>query len=272
MTRPAIVLRDLVCRYGDIPALDQVSLTVVAGEFVGIVGPNGSGKTTLLRAVMGMVRPVRGTVFLDGAEVRRLSARQIARTVALVPQRPHHGFGFTALEIVLMGRAPHLGALDREGPADLAAARRAMEQTQTWHLRHRPVDELSGGEQQRILLARALTQTPQVLLLDEPTAHLDLHHQVAMMRLVRELHRGGLTVVAALHDLNLASMFCDRLVLLHEGRVVSVGSPEEVLTADRLRSVYGAEVMVCRHPATGRPLVLALVPQGDLPVAENKEW
>jgi len=272
MTGPAVALHDLVCRYGVIPALDGVSLTVPAGEFVGIVGPNGSGKTTLLRAIAGLVRPERGTVFVDGADVRGLSARQIARTVALVPQRPQHGFGFTALEMVLMGRAPYLGALDREGAADLAVARRAMEQTRTWHLRHRPVDDLSGGEQQRILLARALTQTPRVLLLDEPTAHLDIHHQVEMLRLVADGNRSGLTVVAALHDLNLASMFCRRLVLLQEGRVVSAGTPEEVLTADRVRRVYGAEVTVRPHPVTGRPLVIASAPQGDSVAAENTAW
>jgi len=269
MIRHAVVVEDLVCRYGAIPALGGVTLTVSSGDFLGIVGPNGSGKTTLLRAIMGLVSPERGSVRLDGAEVAGISPRQIARRIALVPQRPHHGFGFSAFEIVLMGRTPHLSRLSREGEADLAAVRRAMDQTRTWHLRHRPVDELSGGEQQRVLLARALAQTPQVLLLDEPTAHLDIRHQVEIMAVAADLNAEGLTVVAALHDLNLASMFCRCLVLLHEGRVVAAGTPEEVLTADRLQAVYGAHVEVRLHPATGRPFVIALGGQGDRAAAEN---
>jgi len=258
MARPAVIIEDLVCRYGVIPALGGVSLSVEEGEFLGIVGPNGSGKTTLLRAIIGLVTPERGGVALDGADVSHLGARAIAARVALVPQRPHHGFGFSVFDIVLMGRTPHLARLAREGEEDLAVARQAMERTRTWHLRHRPMDELSGGEQQRVLLARALAQTPQVLLLDEPTAHLDIRHQVEMMALVADLNAGGLTVVAALHDLNLASMFCGRLVLLHEGRLAGIGAAQEVLTAERLRAVYGAEVEVRPHPATGRPLVTIL--------------
>jgi iron complex transport system ATP-binding protein len=190
--------------------------------------------------------------------VSGLTTRQIAARVAAVPQHSHNGFGFTVFDIVLMGRAPHLTPLAREGEADLAVAREAMERTRTWHLRHRRVEELSGGERQRVLLARALAQTPEVLLLDEPTAHLDIRYQVEMMTLIAGLNDAGLTVIAALHDLNLASMFCARLILLDRGRVAGLGSPAEVLTAERVREVYGAEVEVRAHPVTGRPVVTVL--------------
>lgn len=258
MARAAVVIQDVACRYEAIPALEGVSLRIASGEFAGIVGPNGSGKTTLLRAIHALVAPERGTVLLDGADVSGLTARQVAARVAAVPQHSHSGFGFTVFDIVLMGRAPHLAPLAREDDVDLAVAREAMERTRTWHLRHRRVDELSGGERQRVLLARALAQAPEVLLLDEPTAHLDIRYQVEMMTLIAGLNAAGLTVVAALHDLNLASMFCARLVLLDRGRVAGLGAPAEVLTPHRVREVYGAEVEVRPHPITGRPVVTVL--------------
>lgn len=258
MAQAAVVVQDITCSYEAIPALDGVSLEIGRGEFAGVVGPNGSGKTTLLRAINALVAPGRGTVLLGGSDVAGLSARQVAAAVAVVPQQPHNGFGFTAFDIVMMGRAPHLPVLARERPADLAVVREAMERTRTWHLRHRPIDGLSGGERQRVLLARALAQTPEVLLLDEPTAHLDIRYQLEVMDLVARLNADGLTVIAALHDLNLASMYCRRLVLLREGRVAALGTPADVLTPARLYEVYGAAVDVRPHPITGRPVVTVL--------------
>lgn len=254
----AVALRDVACRYDAVPALEGVSLEVAPGEFIGIVGPNGSGKTTLLRAIAGLIGPERGAVLLDGAPVASLTPRQIAARVASVPQRGGDGFGFTVFELVLMGRAPHLAALAPEGRSDLAAAREAMERTRTWHLRHRRADELSGGEHQRVLVARALAQAPRVLLLDEPTAHLDIRHQLEVMSLAAGLNRSGLTVIAALHDLNLAAMFCPHLVLLDRGRVAGSGAPVEILTRERIAAVYGVDVDVRPHPITGRPVVTVL--------------
>ncbi|HXF81358.1 MAG TPA: ABC transporter ATP-binding protein [bacterium] len=268
MSAPAVVLRDVACRYGPVPALERVSLAVERGAFVGLVGPNGSGKTTVLRAIAGLVAPERGTVLLDGQPVAELSARQLATRVAFVPQHADGGFGFTVHEIVLMGRAPHLAPLAREGEADLAQAREAMERTRTWHLRRRRLDELSGGERQRVLLARALAQGGEVLLLDEPTAHLDLRFQLQAMALAAEAQRAGRTVLVALHDLNLAALFCPWLVLLHRGRVVAAGPPAEVLTPARVREVYGVEVEVRLHPATGRP-ALTVLGQGVAEPAEK---
>ncbi len=258
MGQAAVVVQGIACRYDSIPALDGVSLQIPKGEFAGVVGPNGSGKTTLLRVIHSLITPQRGVVWLRGADVAGLTARQVASVVAVVPQQPQHVFGFSVQDIVMMGRFPHIPLFAAESKADVAAVREAMERTRTWSLRARPVDGLSGGERQRVLLARALAQAPEVLLLDEPTAHLDIRYQLEMMELIAGLNAEGLTVIAALHDLNLASMFCRLLVLLHDGGIAAMGTPGEVLTPERLRDVYGAEVEVRTHPVTGRPVVTVL--------------
>ena len=257
----ALDVRGLTVAYGSRVALRDVSLALPEGQLLGLVGPNGSGKTTLIRAVSGVVAPQDGGIRLDGSDALGLSAREMALRVAVVPQNPHLPPAFTALELVLMGRTPHLGLLQGEGQADLEAARRAMLATETWELADRRIGELSGGERQRVLVARALAQETPLLLLDEPTAHLDIGHQAATLRLMARLCRSeGKAVLAAVHDLTLAGQFCHRLVMLHQGRVVAEGSPAEVLTPERLRQVYGASVHVLPHPVTGRPV---LAPDGD---------
>ncbi len=257
----ALDLRGLTVAYGSRVVLRDVSLSLPQGEILGLVGPNGSGKTTLIRAVSGVVAPQAGEVRLDGEDALRLSPRAIALRAAVVPQNPNLPPAFTALELVLMGRTPHLKLLQTEGQSDLEAARRAMLATETWELAGRPIGELSGGERQRVLVARALAQETPLLLLDEPTAHLDVGHQAATLRLMVRLCRSeGKAVLAAVHDLTLAAQFCDRMVMLHKGSVVAEGSPGEVLTPDRLRQVYGAALHVLAHPVTGRPV---LAPDGD---------
>lgn len=239
-----------------IQALDGVSLDVAHGEIVALVGPNGSGKTTLVRALTGVVKPDGGSVRLDGADVGSLSQREIAQRVAVVPQDPALPPAFTALEAVLMGRTPHLRLLQNEGPADIAAAREAMQATATWELASRPLGELSGGERQRVVVARALAQSTPVLLLDEPTAHLDIGHQVAVLGIMRELCRSrGKAVLAVVHDLTLAAQYADRMVMLNGGRVVAEGDAADVLRPDLIREVYGVAVEVLSHPGTGRPVV-----------------
>jgi iron complex transport system ATP-binding protein len=257
----ALEVRGLTVAYGDRAALRDVSLSLRSGELLGLVGPNGSGKTTLIRAVSGVVRPRSGEVRLDGADALRLSPRDVALRAAVVPQNPHLPPAFTALELVLMGRTPHLRLLQGEARSDLEAARRAMLATETWELADRRLGELSGGERQRLLVARALAQETPLLLLDEPTAHLDVGHQAATLRLMARLCRGeGKAVLAAVHDLTLAAQFFRRLVMLHQGRVVAEGSPGAVLTPQRLREVYGTLLHVLSHPVTGRPV---LAPDGD---------
>jgi iron complex transport system ATP-binding protein len=252
----ALDVRGVTVAYGSRVALRDVSLTVPAGQLLGLVGPNGSGKTTLIRAVSGVVSLQAGEVYLGGAHVRCLSPRDVALRAAVVPQNPRLPPAFTAMELVLMGRTPHLKLLESEGHADLHVARSAMSATDTWDLAGRRIGELSGGERQRLLVARALAQGTPLLLLDEPTAHLDVGHQAATLRLMANLCRTeGKAVLAAVHDLTLAAQFCPRLVMLNGGRVVAEGAPSDVLTTERLRQVYDASIHVLSHPVTGLPVL-----------------
>ena len=245
--------------YGDRPALRNVSLEVSPGEVVALVGPNGCGKTTLIKAITKVVPWSSGRVFIGEASVRNLSPRELSRRVAVVPQNPQLPIGYTALEAVLMGRTPHLRFLDQESPEDYRSSQEALERVGAAHLARRHVDELSGGERQNVVLARALAQDAPVLLLDEPTANLDIGHQIKVARLVRNLASGGLAVLAAVHDLILASLYSDRIILMANGEVIISGTPEEVLTAEALRAAYGAEVTVLRG-VIERPLVVPADP------------
>jgi len=247
----------IACAYGAEDALSGVTLRVGPGDFVAVAGPNGSGKSTLVRAMSRVLRPRLGRALLDGRDLYSLPAGESARSVAVVSQESPAEFEFTCEEIVLMGRAPHLARFQSEGERDLALAREAMERTGTWELRGRSILDLSGGERQRVILARAFAQEPRVLLLDEPTAHLDIAFQVQILRLVQSLRREKETaVLATLHDLNLAAAFAERVVLLSRGRIAAAGTPAEVLVERTLREVFGAEVTVRPHPETGRPWVL----------------
>jgi len=241
--------------YHERAALHGVSLRARSGEILALVGPNGAGKSTLLRALDATQPVLHGVVRLDGLDVARMSAAERARRIAVVPQGVRLPEGFSVAEVVLMGRNPHLRTFGRERPHDHQVAHEAMRRAGVLDLAARPVHELSGGEQQRVIIARALAQAPQVLLLDEATAHLDLRHQTAIMTLVRGLARQGLAVVAALHDLNLAALFADRLVLLHGGAVLAEGPPATVLTRELLHAAYGADVVIDAHPRHGTPVV-----------------
>lgn len=254
-------VRDLTLAYGERVALRDVSLSLARGELLGVVGPNASGKSSLIRAITNVVTPQRGEIRLDGSLLSRLSRRELSLRVAVVPQNPTLPEAFTALEVVLMGRTPHLGLLQSERRADWAAVRRALEQTDALELAERRIGELSGGERQRVVVARALAQEAPVLLLDEPTAHLDVGHQATVLELLRRLCRNDgadgcpKAVLAVVHDLTLAAQYCDRLAMLSEGRLVALGSPQEVLSAQVLATVYRTQVSVFPHPVTGRPVV-----------------
>ncbi len=257
----ALRVTQLSAGYDGEPVLHDLTLEVPAGACVGIIGPNGAGKTTLLRAVAGLLAPAAGAVEVGGESVGRLTARQRAQRIALVVQRSPLPFEFRAGEVVLMGRAPHLGTLGIERPRDRRRAAWAMARTHCAALAARPVASLSGGEAQRVLLARALAQEPRLLLLDEPTTHLDIQHQIEVLDLIRSLcAEEGLTVLIVLHDLNLAAQYCDRLLLLHRGRLVADGLPAQVITEAHLAATYGAAVRVHAHPETGRPVVTLPAP------------
>jgi len=247
----------VACAYDGRDVLSDVTLRVAPGEFVAVAGPNGSGKSTLLRAMSRVLRPRLGSALLDGCDLYAIPAAQSARAIGVVPQEAPLDFDFTVEEVVLMGRSPHLGRFQSEGERDRAVVREALERTGLGELRRRSVRELSGGERQRVILARAFAQEPQVLLLDEPTAHLDLAYQAQVLRIAKSLRDEKKTaVLATLHDLNLAAAFADRLVLLSGGKVAAAGTPKEVLVEPVLRAVFGPEVTVRVHPNTGGPLVL----------------
>jgi iron complex transport system ATP-binding protein len=242
--------------------LKDLTFQIRSGEVLGIIGPNGSGKTSLLKLLARVLRPQEGIVRLFWQELAGLSQDSVARTVALVPQESPILFPFTITEMVLMGRFPHhrivrgLSGFGWEGPEDIRLAEEAMQETDVAHLADRLISDVSGGERQRAIIARALTQQPRVLLLDEPTAFLDLHHQLDICRILRRLNEErGLTVVLVSHDLNLASQYCDRLLLLNEGTVYRMGPPADVIRPDVLEAVYRCQVLVDHHPLSGLPRV-----------------
>lgn len=246
--------------------LQAVSVAVETGQFVGLLGPNGSGKSTLLRVLTRVLSPRLGTIHLDGREIARWTPLEIAKRVAFVPQQEPAAFDFTVREVVLMGRYPHHARFRGDTAEDHAIVDRALQECDALALQDRPVTQLSGGEHRRVLLARALAQQTPLLLLDEPTAHLDVTHQaellVTVRRLCREENKGAL---AALHDLNQAAEFCDRLVLVSRGRVIAEGTPEAVMTPDHMRLAYQAEACIGPNPITGRPMLLTLRSMRDDP-------
>lgn len=242
--------------------LDGLTFNVQAGEILGIVGPNGSGKTSLLKLLAKVLRPHDGGMALFGRDLGMMPQVEVARTVAFVPQESPQVFSFTVMETVLMGRYPHhrratwSAGFGWESAEDLSIADQAMQYTDLTHLAGRSVMDLSGGERQRCMIARALAQAPQVLLLDEPTAFLDLQHQMEICAIVRRLKdERGLTVVLVSHDLNLASQYCDRILMLKAGALFRLGTPHDVMDADVLKAVYGCDVLIDRHPDSGVPRV-----------------
>jgi iron complex transport system ATP-binding protein len=251
-----------VAGYGGRPAVSGATVAVGPGEVVGLVGPNGSGKTTLVRVASRALRPSSGTVRIAGRDPYALPARHAARLVAVVPQDLSPVFSFTALEVAMMGRAPHRSPWGAGSAEDWARVRDAMESTGVSHLADRPIDELSGGERRRVVLAQALAQDAPVLILDEPTTHLDIRHVAELLGTLRRLASGeGRAVLAVFHDLNLASSTCDRLVALSGGAVAAEGAPDEIVTEALLRGVYGVEAEVHPSAVTGRPVVSLSLPR-----------
>lgn len=258
-SEPALAVRGLGFAYRGRDVLRDVDLDVRPGTVVGLLGPNGSGKSTLVRVASGVLGGYRGSVRLFGREVRETPARERARRLAVVPQESRFGFPFTALEIVLLGRHPHVGGLAFESATDVDRAREALDRCGASALADRPIQELSSGERQRVVFAKALAQDPECLLLDEPASFLDIRHQVELYDRVRDLAENRrVAVLTVLHDLNLAAEYCDRIVLLREGRVLAAGPTGETFTYANLRDTFGTDVYVDLNDLTGRLLAVPL--------------
>jgi iron complex transport system ATP-binding protein len=253
----AVEVHDLSFSYRNGRVLDGISFVVEAGEVLGVIGPNSAGKTTLLRLLSRVLGPEAGRIRLFGRELGELTARDVARTLAVVPQEFQVAFPFTAQQVVSMGRYPYARGIGFETAEDLRAAGQALEETGTAHLAGKYLDQLSGGEKQRVVIARALAQEPRILLLDEPMVHLDFNNQVEILRLLRRLKaERGLTIILVSHDLNAAAECSDRLLLLKGGKVLTAGRPEEVMRADILESAYGCPIWIGTDPQTGTIRIL----------------
>ncbi len=240
------------------PVLKGLDFSTQPGERIGLIGPNGAGKSTLLKLLIKLLTPDSGHITLNGTPYTAWSQKALARTIAYLPQNPVLADGFSALEVVMMGRYARLGRFESISKKDEQLAWDAMSETESVDFAHRQFNALSGGEQQRVLLARALSQEAQILLLDEPTASLDLHHQLHFFKLLQSIEKTGRTVLLAIHDLNLAARYCNRLILLHQGKLVSDGTPETVLTSKHLLSVYGISAEISRNQQIDRLSVLPL--------------
>jgi len=243
-----------VC-YGARQVLEGVAFSAQPGEMIGICGPNGSGKTTLLRTMSRVIDRSGGRICYAGQDMDTFSFRMLARRVASVPQETAINFDYTVREIVMMGRHPHIGRFSAETPEDRSICERAMRLADVGHLSEMPVNAISGGERQRVLIARALTQGPDILLLDEATSHLDISNQIEILDIIRREMR-EMTTISVFHDINLAACYCDRIVFLNDRTIVAMGTPAEVLTPGTIRSVFGIDVIVSTHPHTGRPYIL----------------
>ncbi len=241
-----IEARQLRASLGGSEILKEIDFEAETGKFTGIIGPNGSGKSTLLRCIYRTLAPDGGAVYLDGRELSRYPVRESAKRIAVVAQHNYYNFDFSVREVVLMGRAPYKRALDRDGPADYRIVEEALERVGMSGFADRSFSTLSGGEQQRIILARALAQQTPCLILDEPTNHLDIKYQLQLLDIVKSL---GCTVISALHDLNLAAMYCDRLYVMKDGRIVASGAPQEILTAGFIREIYEVDAELCTDSA-----------------------
>jgi len=242
--------------YADTPLFRGFDLGVEAGEFFGVIGPNGAGKTTLLRLLAGLLRPWEGKVTMLGHDLAHVPRREVARTLGVVLQESHFTFDYTVEEVVMMGRNPHLGRFEQPGKDDRAKVREALDFVDVAGLASKRITEISSGERQRVVLARALAQEPEILLLDEATSHLDIAHQQSIARILVKLNRQGKTIVLLSHDLNLASLYCTRVLLLDRGTQVACDVPAKVITRELIRKVYGLDPILSVHPETGRPQVL----------------
>lgn len=257
---PLLKVENIFGGYHKEPVIKGISLEIRKGDFIGIIGPNGSGKTTLLRLMSRVLQPQKGNICLEGKDIKAMGLKEFCQSVAFVGQDTAISFSFSVLEIAAMGRIPHLKRLQLETKRDMDIVEKSLSMTDALQLKEKKINELSSGERQRVVIAKALAQEPVLLYLDEPTSHLDIGHQIQVLDLLKKLNRSsGLTIAMVLHDLNLASEYCNRIVLLNDGKVFKEGSPREVLTYQNIEAVYKTVVVVRDNPVSSKPFVL-LVP------------
>lgn len=254
-----IRIKDLNWKYGNTAILENINIDIKRGKFYSIIGPNGSGKTTLLKNILRHLEPKRNTLFIEDLDISSLSYKEIAKKMGCVPQNTLIDYDFSALDIVMMGRTPHLKRFETESEKDLNICREAMIMTDTWRFKDKLIQNLSGGERQRVIVARAIAQKPDILLLDEPISHLDIQHQIELLDTVAYINKkSGTTVIVVLHDLNLAAQYSDEIFLLSDGKVLSYGSPMEVINEDIIKEVYKTKVCIIPHPVSGKPHVIPI--------------
>ncbi len=252
----AITLRNISFGYEQKPLLDNFSLTVKTGEFFGIIGPNGAGKTTILKLMAGFLRPKTGDVLIFDKEITKISRRELAKIIGFVPQENFFAYEFTVFDVVLWGRNPYLGRLANPKPIDYDKTTEALRLTDTLKLKDKSINQISAGERQRVVLARALAQEPKILLLDEATSHLDITHQVQFVKILKKLNATGMTIVFLSHDINLASLICSRILLLDNGTAVALDRPELILKSELIEKVYKLKPYFQNHPITGMPQLI----------------
>lgn len=256
----AITVQGLSFAFEQEKILKDIDLKIDKGKFYSILGPNGSGKTTLIKNICKTLSTKYGSIYVGEKDIKRLGSREMAKEMALVPQNTTVEFDFSALDIVLMGRTPYISRFSRESEEDLNIARNAMEATNTWQFQHKSINSLSGGERQRVIVARAITQATDIILLDEPISSLDIYHQVEILNTLKELNlKKSITIIAVLHDLNLAAAYSDQIIMMHQGRIHSQGEPEKILDKEKVKEVYGIDVHIIKNPVSGKPHVITLI-------------
>lgn len=256
-----ISVEDLSSGYDEEDVIHNIDLFLEDGEFLGVIGPNGSGKSTLLKTIAGNLKISSGIVTVDDLDVSKVSPKDLARVIGVVPQETAISFDYSVFDIVIMGRYAYIGRFSHESAEDVEIVKTAMEKCNLTHLAERSVNEISGGERQRVVIARALAQQPRMLLLDEATSHLDINHQMEILNLIRDLP--GVTKIGVFHDLNLASQYCDKLVLLNDGKICSSGLPHEVITQKNLSEYYGINAVISVNPITRKPRIISVMEAGE---------
>ncbi|MGY0372031.1 heme ABC transporter ATP-binding protein [Clostridium sp. JNZ J1-5] len=255
-----ISLKNLNFSYNNEQILEDIKLNIEKGKFYSILGPNGSGKTTLIKNISRVFNVENKSIFIEEKDIKQMSNKELSKKLAVVPQHSNIDFDFSVMDIVLMGRAPYISRFSTESEKDIELTKKAMEMTNVWHLRSKSINSISGGERQRVMIARAICQNTNIMLLDEPISNLDIYHQIDILNTLKKLNiDNNITIVAILHDLNLASTYSDYMVLMKDGKIYCKGKSEEVLTKEIIKQVYEIDVQVMTNPVTGKPHIIPLI-------------